>query len=228
MLNFLSDIFGAILAFFTDFTGNLGLGIILLTVAIRLALYPLTLSQSRSMAGMRKLQPKMQELQKKYKDKPQEYQKHMMELYQEHKINPLGGCLPVLVQLPFLWALFAVLRDISALLPDQDPSFLFWNLTTAAQELGGLADLNVSYLSYLILPLLAGATTYLQMQLTSAGAEPSQRTMMMIMPVFLFYISTNFPAGLVLYWVISNVFGIGQQYVINRQLEAANKGEGAG
>src|SRR5690625_5754420 len=86
-----------VLRFFVDMTGSRGLGIIFLTLVIRLALYPLTLSQSKSMAGMRELQPKMQELQKKYKDKPQEYQQKVMELYQEHKINPLGGCLPILV-----------------------------------------------------------------------------------------------------------------------------------
>src|SRR5690606_7162424 len=98
LFDFLKDIFAQILQFFAQTTGSLGVGIILLTVAIRLALYPLTLSQSRSLAGMRELQPKLQELQKKYKNKPEEYQRKLMELYQEHKVNPLGGCLPILVQ----------------------------------------------------------------------------------------------------------------------------------
>src|SRR5690625_4962811 len=185
-----------VLRFFVDMTGSRGLGIIFLTVVIRLALYPLTLSQSKSMAGMRELQPKMQELQKKYKDKPQEYQQKVMELYQEHKINPLGGCLPILVQLPFLWALFAVLRDLGGLLPHHDPQFLIWNLVTSANEVG-------LHWTYLILPIISGLTTYAQMML-SATAEPSQRTMMLIMPLFLVYISTQFPVGLVLYWVVSN------------------------
>lgn len=214
MLNFLSDIFGQILGFFTDTTGSLGWGIILLTLVIRLALYPLTLSQSKSMAGMRELQPKMQELQKKYKDKPQEYQQKVMELYKEHKINPLGGCLPIIIQLPFLWALFAVLRDVGGI--TEDPTFLLWNLASPDHA-------STLYL----LPILSGATTYIQMRL-SATAEPSQRTMMLIMPLFLVYISTNFPAGLVLYWVVSNLFSIGQQHLINQQLAAAKKGEGAG
>lgn len=205
-----------VLRFFVDMTGSLGLGIIFLTVVIRLALYPLTLSQSKSMAGMRELQPKLQELQKKYKDKPQEYQQKVVELYQEHKINPLGGCLPIIVQLPFLWALFMVLRDLSGLFPDIDPTFLLWDLTS---------DNHAA--TWYLLPILSGLTTYGQMMLTST-ADPTQRTMMMIMPLFLVYISTQFPAGLVVYWVISNLFSVGQQYVINRQLAAAKEGEGAG
>lgn len=216
MLNFLSDLFGQILGFFADTTGSLGLGIILLTLVIRLALYPLTLSQSKSMAGMRELQPKMQELQKKYKDKPQEYQQKVMELYQEHKINPLGGCLPILVQLPFLWALFTVLRDLNGLLPHHDSTFLIWDLTSADHAA-----------TWYLLPILSGVTTYAQMMLT-ATTDPSQRMMMLIMPLFLVYISTQFPAGLVIYWVVSNVFSVGQQYVINQQLAAAKKGEEAG
>lgn len=196
-------------------TGSLGLGVILLTLVIRLALYPLTLSQAKSMAGMRELQPKMQELQKKYKDKPQEYQQKVFELYQEHKINPAGGCLPILIQLPILYALFFVLRDLTGLFPDMDPTFLLWNLTEA----------NHAETWYL-LPILSGLTTYGQMMLTSTS-DPTQRTLMTIMPLFLVYISTQFPAGLVLYWVVSNLFSIGQQYVINRQLAADQKGEKA-
>lgn len=220
MFDFLKDMFGQILLFFSQISGSLGMGIILLTIAIRLALYPLTLSQSRSLAAMRELQPKLQELQKKYKNKPEEYQRKMLELYQEHKVNPLGGCLPILVQLPFLWALFYVLRDLPNLVGEEETTFLIWNLSVSAAEAG------MSF-AYLILPLLSGLTTYFQMSLTSTS-DPSQRMMMMIMPLFLTYISTQFPAGLVLYWVVSNVFSIGQQYMINRQLAAAKKGEGAG
>lgn len=202
------------LVFFADVTGSSGLAIILLTLVIRFALYPLTLSQSKSMAQMRELQPKQQELQKKYKDNPQEYQKKVMELYQEHKVNPLGGCLPILLQLPILWALFGVLRTF----PLQESMFLGLNLAQSATESG--------HWTMYILPVLSGVSTYVQMAL-SATAEPSQRIMMLIMPAFLVFVSLGFPAGLVLYWVVSNIFSIGQQYVINRQLEAAKQGEGA-
>jgi len=211
LIEFFQDIMLQMLVFFADLTKSSGLAIILLTVTIRLALYPLTLSQTKSLAVMRELQPKMQELQKKYKDKPQEYQQRVMELYREHKVNPLGGCLPVLIQLPFLWALFRVLQDF----PLEQRQFLIWDLAGPAGE------------PLWILPLLSGLTTYGQMMLTATG-DQSQKAMMLVMPVFLTWISIQFPAGLVLYWVVSNLFSIGQQYVINKQLAAAKKGDKAG
>lgn len=209
MIEFFEGILLQLLVFFADLTKSSGLAIILLTIFIRLVLYPLTLSQSKSLAAMRELQPKMEELQRKYKDKPQEYQRKLMELYQEHKINPLGGCLPVLVQLPFLWALFRVLQDF----PLEQRQFLLWDL----------AEKDPFY----ILPVLSGVTTYAQMRMTATG-DPTQRAMLLIMPVFLMWISTQFDAGLVLYWVVSNLFSIGQQYLINKQLAAAKKGDKAG
>jgi len=209
LIEFFEGILLQLLVFFADLTKSSGLAIILLTIFIRLVLYPLTLSQSKSLAAMRELQPKMEELQRKYKDKPQEYQRKLMELYQEHKINPLGGCLPVLVQLPFLWALFRVLQDF----PLEQRQFLLWDL----------AEKDPFY----ILPVLSGVTTYAQMRMTATG-DPTQRAMLLIMPVFLMWISTQFDAGLVLYWVVSNLFSIGQQYLINKQLAAAKKGDKAG
>ncbi|MFO7310749.1 MAG: YidC/Oxa1 family membrane protein insertase [Bacillota bacterium] len=209
MIEFFEGILLQLLVFFADLTKSSGLAIILLTIFIRLVLYPLTLSQSKSLAAMRELQPKMEELQRKYKDKPQEYQRKLMELYQEHKINPLGGCLPVLVQLPFLWALFRVLQDF----PLEERQFLLWDL----------AEKDPFY----ILPVLSGVTTYAQMRMTATG-DPTQRAMLLIMPVFLMWISAQFDAGLVLYWVVSNLFSIGQQYLINKQLAAAKKGDKAG
>ncbi|MBO8141055.1 MAG: YidC/Oxa1 family membrane protein insertase [Firmicutes bacterium] len=206
-MDFLRDVMLQMLVFFADLTNSSGLGIILLTLVIRLLLFPLTLSQTKSLAAMRELQPKMQELQRKYKDKPQEYQRRLLELHREHNINPLGGCLPVLVQLPILWALFFVLREF----PLEQRQFLIWDLAGPAGE------------PYWILPLLSGLTTYGQMMLSAT--DPSQRAMMFIMPVFLVWVSVQFPAGLVLYWVVSNVFSMGQQYVINRQLAAAKKGD---
>lgn len=197
----------SILLWLGEITQSSGLAIILLTLGIRLLLYPLTLSQTKSMAVLKELQPKMQELQKKYKDKPQEYQKRVMELYREHKVNPLGGCLPLLVQLPFLWALFWALNNF----PEQlDPHFLVWNLSEPAGT------------PYYILPILAGVTTYVQMLLSMT--DPNQKVMMAIMPVFIGWLSISFPAGLVLYWTVSNVFSIGQQYLINQKMAAAKQG----
>lgn len=194
-----------LLTFFYDLSGSYGMAIILLTLAIRLILAPLTFSQSKSMEAMKALQPEMQALQERYKDKPEEYQRKVMELYQQHKVNPLGGCLPMLVQLPFLWALFAVLREF-----DFGTGFLW---------LTSLSDPDPLY----ILPVLSAITTYIQMVMTSADA--SQKTMMFIMPVFIGYISINFPAGLVIYWVVSNLFSMAQQYVIARRMSPQEGGK---
>ncbi len=193
------------LRFFYDLSGSYGIAIILLTLAIRFILAPLTFSQSKSMEAMKALQPEMQALQERYKDKPEEYQRKVMELYQTHKVNPLGGCLPMLVQLPFLWALFAVLREF-----DFGTGFLW---------LTSLSDPDPFY----VLPVLSAVTTYIQMVMTSADA--SQKSMMFIMPVFIGYISINFPAGLVIYWVVSNLFSMAQQYVIAQRMSPQEGGK---
>ncbi len=180
-------------------TGSYAIAIILVTLLIRIVLFPLTLSQTKSMAAMRVLQPKMKELQEKHKENPQEYQKKTMELYREHKVNPLGGCLPMLVQLPFLWAFFRVLQDISA---GEASVFLgFWDLSQP----------DPIY----IFPIIAALTTFLQMKQTAT--DPTAKGMMFVMPGMIGIFSINFPAGLVLYWIVSNVFSIGQQAFINKQ-----------
>lgn len=209
IITFLGDIMGNVLFYLTELTGNYGVAIILITLAIRLIMYPLTLKQIKSAATMRTLQPKLKALQERYKEKPQEYQKKMMELWQEHGVNPFSGCLPLLLQLPILYALFAVLRDFQ--FEGISPVFLFW-------------DLSIKDASY-VLPVLSGITTYFQTMLTMT--DPSQKTMMMIMPVFITFISTTFPAGLVLYWIVSNLFAIGQQYIITRSGAVAKGGQGA-
>lgn len=199
----------AILIFLTDLTGSAGIGIILLTLLIRGALYPLTKKQTQSMLAMRELQPKLKALQEKYKDKPQEYQKRMLELYKAEGVSPLGGCLPLLIQFPFLIALFHVLRTYG--FEGHDPHFLIWNLTEKDP--------------YYILPILSGVTTYLQSLVTIT--DPSQKVILYIMPVFIAWISIGFPAGLVLYWVTSNVFSIGQQYLLMKQVPGAKGGASA-
>ncbi|NMB25952.1 MAG: membrane protein insertase YidC [Firmicutes bacterium] len=193
-----------LLRFFYDLSGSYGIAIILLTLAIRLLLAPLTFSQSKSMEAMKRMQPEMQALQERYKDKPEEYQRKVMELYKENKVNPLGGCLPMLVQLPFLWALFAVLRG--------------FEFGTGFLWLTSLSTPDPLY----ILPVLSALTTYFQMIMTSADA--SQKSMMYIMPAFIGYISINFPAGLVIYWVVSNLFSMGQQYVIAQRMNPQEGG----
>ncbi|NLV91396.1 MAG: membrane protein insertase YidC [Firmicutes bacterium] len=203
-MGLLQSWFKSLLDFFYGITGNYGLAIILLTLAIRLILVPLTIGQNKSMAKMKELQPKMEEIKEKYKDKPEEYQQKVMELYKEHNVNPMGGCLPMLLQLPVLFALFAVLRSY------EFTSGFLWLTSLSAPD------------PYYILPILSAVTTYLQTMLTST--DQSQKAMTLIMPVFIGYISLNFPSGLVLYWVVSNIFSAVQQYVLNKQLSVAQEG----
>lgn len=204
-MSFLNQIINSSLVFFHSFTGSWGMAIILLTLTIRVILYPLTISQTKSMAAMRDIQPKMKELQAKYKDQPEEYQKRMMALYKDHKVNPLGGCLPMIIQMPILFALFYVLRGFDF----GTQSGFLW--------VESLGQPDATYL----LPLLTGITTYLQMSITPT--DPSQKTMMYIMPAFIAFISIQFPAGLTLYWVVSNLIAYLQQIVINKRLAGGDQ-----
>lgn len=187
-------------------TSSYGVAIILVTILIRLVLLPLTLKQTRSMEVMKQIQPKLKEVQEKYKDDPKELQERSMKLYKDYKVNPLGGCLPMLVQLPVLIGFFRVLQT----LPESDAAIFlgFWDLTVPDP--------------FYILPILAAVTQYLSMQQTMT--DSSQKTMMMIMPVMIGFFSLRFPAGLVLYWVVGNIFSIIQQAWISKQYLTAEQG----
>lgn len=199
IMDWLAGGLGWLLESIVQFTGSYGVSIILSTVIVRLLLYPLTVSQNKNMIAMKRIQPEINEIQKKYKEKPEELQKKTMELYQKNKINPLGGCLPMLLQLPILWAFFRVLRE----LPYSEASkFLgVWILSEPDK--------------FYILPLLAALTTYLQSKMT-ATADPSQKTMLIAMPVMIGIFSLSFPSGMVVYWITSNVFSIAQQAWLNK------------
>ncbi|NMA61231.1 MAG: YidC/Oxa1 family membrane protein insertase [Firmicutes bacterium] len=208
IMDWLAGGLGWLLNGIVQFTGSYGISIILSTIIVRLLLYPLTLSQTKSMMAMREIQPELNELQKKYKDNPEEYQKRTMELYQKNKINPLGGCLPMLVQLPILWAFFRVLRD----LPYGEASkFLgIWVLSEPDK--------------FYVLPLLAALTTYLQSKMTVT--DPSQKSMLVAMPIMIGIFSLSFPSGLVLYWITSNIFSIAQQAWLNKLYPVKQGGQG--
>ncbi len=198
IMDWLAGGLGWVLDQLVQLTGSYGLSIILSTVIVRLLLYPLMLSQTKSMVAMRTLQPELEKLQKKYGNDKEKYQQKMMELYQEHKINPLGGCLPMLVQLPILFAFLRVLNNS--------------NFGEGAKFLG-LWVLNQPD-PYYILPILAAVTTYIQSRMTMT--DQSQKAMLVIMPIMIGIFSLSFPAGMVLYWVTSNVFGIVQQAWMNK------------
>ena len=189
-----------------SFVGNFGISIILLTVCVKAAFYKLSETQYRSMAGMRRLQPKMAQLKESYGDDKMKMQKAPMDLYKKEKINPFGGCLPMLVQMPVFIALYWVLLESVEL---RHAPFFLW-----------LTDLSVRD-PFFILPLLMGATMYLQTSLSPAPADPMQAKMMKLMPIMMTVLFLWFPAGLVLYWLTNGALGILQQWFITRRIEAA-------
>ena len=186
--------------------GNYGISIVLLTVVVKSAFYKLSETQYRSMAGMRRLMPKMQQLKESYGDDKMKLQKVTMDLYKKEKINPFGGCLPMLVQMPVFIALYWVLLESVEL---RHAPFMLW-----------LNDLSVRD-PFFILPLLMGATMYLQTTLSPAPADPMQAKVMKMMPIMMTLLFLWFPAGLVLYWLTNGGLGILQQWYITRKIDAA-------
>lgn len=199
-MSFLYDIFEKVLMAIYGMTGSFGLAIILLTILIKIVLLPLTLKQDKSMKEMKMLQPKIEELKKKYQGDPQLLNQKTMELYKEHKVNPAGGCLPLLVQLPILWALFGVLRK-EGVVPDE--TFLWFSLVTPDP--------------FFVLPILNGAVSFVQQKLMGTSSNPQMKNMLYIFPIMMIFISYKMPGGLQLYWLISSLTGVIQQYfVMNR------------
>jgi len=180
------------------------LAIILLTVLIKLILYPLSKKQMHSMVMMQKLAPEIKEIQEKYKNKdPQKMQQMIMELYKEHNVNPMAGCLPLLIQMPILIALYRALYKFPFV--NEAHAHFFWVQSLSHKD------------PYYILPVLAAITTYLQSKLTSNTQDPTQKTMLYTMPLFIGWIAATVPAGLALYWVVFNVVGAIQQWFINKE-----------
>lgn len=187
-----------------EFVGNWGLAIILVTVVIKLAFYKLSASSYRSMGHMRRVQPQIQALKERYGEDKQQFSQAMMALYRKEKINPLGGCLPILLQIPVFIALYYVLLESVEL--RQSP-FIFWITDLASKD------------PFYILPLLMGATMFIQQKLSPAPPDPMQAKMMMLMPIVFTFLFMSFPSGLVLYWTVNNLLSILQQWHITRSLE---------
>ncbi len=179
---------------------NYGVAIILITLVIKLVLYPLTVKQVKSMKAMSELQPKMKEIQTKFKENPEKMNKEMAMMYKESGVNPLSGCLPMLVQMPILMGIFFAIRDFTY---EQTPSFLW---------LANLSDADPTY----VLPIVSAITTYFSQKQVTDTSNQQSKMMLMFMPLFIGYISITFPAGLVLYWVVSNIFQIIQQWFMYR------------
>ncbi|HEY0268549.1 MAG TPA: membrane protein insertase YidC, partial [Methyloradius sp.] len=191
---------------------NWGIAIILLTVLIKLIFYPLSAKSYRSMAQMRELAPRLQRMKEQFGDDRQKMQQAMMELYKTEKINPMGGCLPILVQIPVFISLYWVLLGSVEM---RHAPFMLWIHDLSAID------------PYYVLPLLMGATMIIQTRLNPAPPDPVQAKVMMIMPVVFSVFFFFFPAGLVLYWLVNNLLSITQQWRINTVIKretAAKKG----
>jgi YidC/Oxa1 family membrane protein insertase len=189
-----------------DFVGNWGWSIIILTILIKLAFFQLSATSYRSMAKMRAVAPKLQALKERYKDDKQRMNTALMELYKKEKINPLGGCLPILVQIPVFIALYWVLLESVEM---RQAPWILW-----------IQDLSTRD-PYFILPILMGVTMIIQYKLNPPPMDPIQQKIFMALPFVFTVFFAFFPAGLVLYWFTNNLFSIGQQYVITRRIDAA-------
>lgn len=189
-----------------SFVGNWGVAIILLTVLIKILFFYPSAASYKSMAKMRKVQPKMLELKERYGDDRQKFSAEMMKLYRTEKVNPFGGCLPILIQMPVFLALYWVLMESVEL--RQAPFFLW------------IEDLSVKD-PYYILPLIMGVTMWIQQKLNPTPPDPTQAKIMQMMPIMFTLLFLFFPAGLVLYWVVNNTLSITQQYIITKRIEKA-------
>ena len=203
LVSFLAKFLFLILSNLYAHMANYGFAIIILTLFIKLLFSPLTYLSYRSMFQMQQLQPEIKKLQAKFKDDRQQLNSAMMELYKERRINPLGGCLPVLVQIPVFVALYNILNNTVEL---RQAPFLFW-----------IHDLSQKD-PYYIFPIIMGISMIIQTRLTPSTPDPMQKRIMMFMPVVMTFFFLNFPSGLVLYWIVNNVLTIGQQYFTMRYL----------
>jgi len=182
---------------------NWGWAIVLLTVLIKVIFLPLTRKSFISMRAMQAIQPQMNALRKKYSQDPQRLQKELMKLYRENKVNPMGGCLPLLFQLPIFWALFMTLRGTIEL---RGEPFIWWVRDLSSKD------------PYYALPILMGVSMFIQQRMSTGVAKDNpQAKMMMFMPIIFTFLFMNFPSGLVLYWLVNNVLTIGEQYLITKR-----------
>lgn len=201
-----------VLEFFNTYVNSLGLSIILLTLTVRVVLIPLTFKQTRAMKDMQRIQPLLKELQVKYKNDKEKLAQAQMDLYKEHKVNPLGGCLPLILQMPVFFALFTLLRDKMFVGHGFGPLHDLSISATAAIKLGWLTAVP-----YFLLVALIVATQFVSQKQTTT--DPSQAKMMAFMPVIIGVISISLPVGVLLYWTVFNAAMILQQWIDNEYLD---------
>ncbi len=203
-----------VLRFFNGFFHNYGWSIIVLTILIKILFWPLTHKSYKSMKDMQKLQPKIAKLREKYKDNREKLNQETMALYKTYKVNPMGGCLPMIIQIPVFFALYSLLGYAIEL---RHAPFLLWiNDLSAPDRLSIGIQLPYVGNGIPVLTLLMGASMFIQQKMTPTTGDPTQAKMMLFLPVVFTFMFINFAAGLVLYWLVNNVLSIGQQYYINK------------
>ncbi len=206
-----------LLNFFYGYVGNYGIAIILVTILIKLLFWPIAQKGLKSMKNMQKIQPKMAKLKEKYKNDKTRLNEEMMILYKTYKVNPVGGCLPMVLQIPVFFALYKVLLQAIEL---RHAPFMLWITDLSAPD-RLMIGVDLPYLGGLpVLTLLMGGSMFLQQRMTPAPADPTQAKIMMFLPVIFTFMFLNFASGLVLYWLVNNLLSIGQQYMINKQAAA--------
>lgn len=209
-IKFLEDFVVFLLKEITKIVGNYGIAIIIITILMRIALFPLTLKQEKSMKKMKELEPEVNKIKEKYKDDPQEVQKQMAELYRTNNVNPLGGCLPLLLQLPVFVALYYAFSGNA--IPN-DATFLWFNLKKPDTLF------KIGVFAFNLLPILNTAVTYIQQKIMTSvsggGQENSQmQTMLYMMPAMMLVLFYNMPSGVTLYYLVSGVLSLVQQYFV--------------
>ena len=206
-----------LLLFFNKYVNNYGVAIILLTILVKLLFWPLTHKSQKSMKEMQKLQPHMAKIREKYKNDKQKMNQELMGLYKTYKVNPMGGCLPLLIQLPVFFALFRVLGSCIEL---RHAPFMLWITDLSAPDRLFNFPFKIPFMhapyGIPVLTLLMGASMFIQQKMTPTVGDPAQAKMMMFLPVIFLFMFINFPSGLVLYWFVSNLLTIAQQYGMKR------------
>lgn len=219
MMDFLSSIVQEALRIFYGMTSSLGmpsygLAIILMTIAVKILLYPITKKQIESMKAMSAIQPKMEAIKEKYKNDKERLNMELANLYKSEGVNPLSGCLPLLIQMPIMIGIFYGIRDFEYV---GSSSFLIWDIAKSFKDVNAASGFSAA-MPYLILPILSALTTYITSKQTtpSGGAAAQMKMMTMMMPIFIGYISIDFPSGLILYWVVMNIMQIIQQSMMDK------------
>jgi YidC/Oxa1 family membrane protein insertase len=209
---FLGKIAFAVLTFFYKVTHNYGWAIIMITIVIQILVFPLTLKSLKSAAAMKRVQPLIKDIQTKYKNDPKRLQIEMLNIYRTKKINPLGGCLPMILQLPIFWAFFTMLRNAYEL---RNADWILWvKDLSASDQFMHLGDFNVN-----LLPLLMGLGMFFQQRMTMAVSDPTQKRIMYLMPIIFTFMFWSFPSGLVLYWLTNSIISMIEQYFIIKKDE---------